>query len=186
MPPAHATSITAAGDISSEPGGHRGDRLTAELIRRWNPRAVLALGDVQYEAGELVNFQQAYDRSWGAFKAKTHPSIGNHEYLGGDGAAGYFYYFGAAAGPRGSELLGRDRPMACCCAELQLRHGARRGMRARVGAMGLAEAGPVRPPDPMHAGVLPRSLPCLNGAAWRQPGAGPPVDSWSPAASTSC
>ena len=103
MPPAAAatTSITAAGDISNAPGGPRHDRLTAALIRRWNPTAVLALGDVQYEAGELVNFQQAYDRSWGAFKAKTHPSVGNHDYLGGDGAAGYFDYFGAAAGPRG-------------------------------------------------------------------------------------
>jgi hypothetical protein len=65
------------------------------------PTAVLALGDVQYEAGELANFQQDYDRSWGAFKAKTSPVIGNHECLGGDGAAGYFDYFGAAAGPRG-------------------------------------------------------------------------------------
>lgn len=102
MPSAAATtSITAAGDISNAPGGPRHDRLTADLIRRWNPTAVLALGDVQYEAGELGNFQQAYDRSWGAFKAKTHPSVGNHEYLGGDGAAGYFDYFGAAAGPRG-------------------------------------------------------------------------------------
>ena len=102
MPPAAATtSIAAAGDISNAPGGPRHDRLTADLIRRWNPTAVLALGDVQYEAGELVNFQQAYDRSWGAFKTKTHPSVGNHEYLGGDGAAGYFDYFGAAAGPRG-------------------------------------------------------------------------------------
>jgi hypothetical protein len=53
---------------------------------------VLALGDVQYEAGELANFQQAYDRSWGAFKAKTYPVVGNHEYLGGDGAAGYGVY----------------------------------------------------------------------------------------------
>ena len=33
--------------------------------------------------------------------ARTRPAIGNHEYLGGDGAAGYFDYFGAAAGPRG-------------------------------------------------------------------------------------
>jgi acid phosphatase type 7 len=99
--PAAAASITAAGDISSPPGGSRGDALTADLIRRWNPTAVLALGDVQYEAGELANFQQAYDRSWGAFKAKTYPVVGNHEYLGGDGAAGYFDYFGAAAGPRG-------------------------------------------------------------------------------------
>ena len=53
------------------------------------------------EAGELASFRSAYDRSWGAFKARTHPAIGNHEYLGGDGAAGYFDYFGAAAGPRG-------------------------------------------------------------------------------------
>ncbi|HJU01292.1 MAG TPA: hypothetical protein VJ966_08810, partial [Actinomycetes bacterium] len=60
MPPAAATtSITAAGDISNAPGGPRHDRLTADLIRRWNPTAVLALGDVQYEAGELGNFQQA-------------------------------------------------------------------------------------------------------------------------------
>ena len=59
MPPAAATtSIAAAGDISNAPGGPRHDRLTAELIRRWNPTAVLALGDVQYEAGELVNFRR--------------------------------------------------------------------------------------------------------------------------------
>ena len=101
LQPAHAQSITAAGDISSPPGGPRGDRRTAALIRRWNPTAVLALGDTQYEAGELASFRSAYDRSWGAFKARTRPAIGNHEYLGGDGAAGYFDYFGAAAGPRG-------------------------------------------------------------------------------------
>ena len=79
----------------------RGDRRTAGLIRRWSPTAVLALGDTQYEAGEPASFRSAYDRSWGAFKARTRPAIGNHEYLGGDGAAGYFDYFGAAAGPRG-------------------------------------------------------------------------------------
>jgi hypothetical protein len=101
MQPANGESITAAGDISSPPGGSRGDLLTADLIRWWSPTAVLALGDVQYEAGELANFHNAYDRSWGAFKAKTHPVVGNHEYLGGDGAAGYFEYFGAAAGPHG-------------------------------------------------------------------------------------
>ena len=99
--PAGAHSITAAGDISSPPGGPRGDRRTADLIRRWSPTAVLALGDTQYEAGELASFRSAYDRSWGAFKARTHPAIGNHEYLSHDGAAGYFDYFGAAAGPRG-------------------------------------------------------------------------------------
>jgi hypothetical protein len=104
LQPAHAPSITAAGDISSPPGGPRGDRRTAGLIRRWSPTAVLALGDTQYEAGELASFRSAYDRSWGAFKARTRPAIGNHEYLGGDGAAGYFDYFGAAAGTGGRSI----------------------------------------------------------------------------------
>jgi hypothetical protein len=98
---AASISITAAGDISNPPGGARGDVLTADLIRRWNPTGVLALGDVQYERGALAEFRGAYDRSWGAYKAKTRPAVGNHEYLGGDGAAGYFDYFGASAGPRG-------------------------------------------------------------------------------------
>jgi hypothetical protein len=99
--PANAESITAAGDISNPPGGFRGDVLTADLIRRWNPTAVLTLGDVQYEQGEFANFQNAYDKSWGVYKAKTHPGIGNHEYLSGNRGAGYFDYFGASAGPRG-------------------------------------------------------------------------------------
>ena len=60
LQPAYAQSITAAGDISSPPGGPRGDRRTASLIRRWNPTAVLALGDTQYEAGELAYFHAPY------------------------------------------------------------------------------------------------------------------------------
>jgi hypothetical protein len=103
VPPAEAAtvSVTAAGDIANPPGGARGDVQTAALIGRWNPTAVLTLGDTQYERGTLAEFQGAYDRSWGAYRAKTRPAIGNHEYAGGSGGAGYFDYFGAAAGPRG-------------------------------------------------------------------------------------
>ena len=59
----------------------------------------------------LAAFLQSYDKSWGIFKPITHPAVGNHEYLtaGGSspstgcdstnaGAAGYYQYFGAAAG----------------------------------------------------------------------------------------
>jgi hypothetical protein len=61
--------------------------------------AVLGLGDLQYEDGTLAKFKASYQLSWGRFKALTRPVVGNHEYLT-PGAAGYFDYFGAAAGDR--------------------------------------------------------------------------------------
>jgi hypothetical protein len=111
--------IAAAGDIACDPGnsnfnGGNGsssscrDKYTSDLMLD-NPSiaAVLPLGDNQYYCGGLASFQASYNLSWGRFKSITHPSVGNHEYLtsGGPGcnaanagAAGYFRYFGAAAG----------------------------------------------------------------------------------------
>src|SRR5215212_660342 len=52
-------------------------------------------------------FLQSYDSGWGRLKSISHPVVGNHEYLTSDGtdctsynegAAGYFRYFGSAAG----------------------------------------------------------------------------------------
>jgi hypothetical protein len=57
----------------------------------------LALGDLQYESGELANFQGAYDASYGRIKSITKPTPGNHEYAT-TGASGYYTYFGALAG----------------------------------------------------------------------------------------
>lgn len=70
---------------------------TAELIEKADVNAVLALGDLQYPAGALSDFNASYDRTWGAFRAKTYPVPGNHEYRT-PGAAGYFAYFGPRAG----------------------------------------------------------------------------------------
>ena len=71
---------------------------TAAAIESMKPAAVLALGDLQYERGELDGFRQSYAASWGSFKAITHPAAGNHEY-GTGRAPGYYAYWGAAAGP---------------------------------------------------------------------------------------
>ena len=69
--------------------------------------AVLALGDNQYYCAGYRAFMQSYDLSWGRVKAITRPAVGNHEYLttngtdcdsANEGAAGYFQYFGSAAG----------------------------------------------------------------------------------------
>src|SRR5689334_8040412 len=42
-------------------------------------QAVLDLGDNQYYCGSYQAFLGSYDKSWGAFKAITHPAVGNHE-----------------------------------------------------------------------------------------------------------
>lgn len=82
---------------------------TAIVITQMNPTAVMTLGDNQYDNGALTDFQNFYNPSWGVFKSKTHPIIGNHE--GGEGGsnAGYFDYFngvGAATGPAGDRSKG--------------------------------------------------------------------------------
>jgi hypothetical protein len=58
---------------------------------------VLVLGDLQYNNGELANFNAYYNPTWGRFKAITYPTPGNHEY-NTPNAAGYYAYFGARAG----------------------------------------------------------------------------------------
>lgn len=98
--------IAAAGDIVCAPNTAAqsenqkrscGDGLTAALLRGGRYEAVLALGDNQYEAGQLANYRSAYARSWGRFRSITHPVPGNHEY-GTSSAAGYYRYFGVRAG----------------------------------------------------------------------------------------
>jgi calcineurin-like phosphoesterase family protein len=94
--------IAAAGDIacgstsSSSSSCHY--QATSDLLVGRDLDAVLPLGDLQYERGALDAFQRFYDPTWGRVKSITKPTPGNHEY-GTSGAAGYFGYFGAAAGP---------------------------------------------------------------------------------------
>lgn len=87
--PGSGVVIAAAGDIATA-GGHQG--ATAAVVKTVNPQYVLTLGDNAYPDGTLDQFNTHYDPTWGAFKSKTMPSPGNHEYHT-PGAAGYFSYF---------------------------------------------------------------------------------------------
>ena len=58
---------------------------------------VFTAGDNVYESGTAAEFTNCYGPTWGRHKARTKPSVGNHEYHT-SGASGYFGYFGAAAG----------------------------------------------------------------------------------------
>lgn len=100
--------IGASGDIACDPtnSGFNGGSgttyrckmmATSDLLVNAGVTGVLPLGDNQYEDGSLANYEQSYDPTWGRLKAITYPIVGNHEYLTAS-AAGYFAYFGTAAG----------------------------------------------------------------------------------------
>jgi hypothetical protein len=90
--PAH---LVGAGDIGAcdLPGA----RLTALLLDEL-PGTVFTAGDNAYPNGTASQFTRCYDPYWGRHKARTRPTPGNHDYRV-PGAASYFAYFGAAAGP---------------------------------------------------------------------------------------
>jgi len=95
-PPPH-TSVVAAGDIAG--CWWRSDEATARLLDHIGG-VVMPLGDDVYSAGTAAQFRDCYGPTWGRHKARTRPTIGNHDYRTGHGAP-YFAYFGAAAGPAG-------------------------------------------------------------------------------------
>ncbi|MEZ5092405.1 metallophosphoesterase [Nocardioides sp.] len=90
--------VVVVGDIACRPGPKPTKTTcrhaaTAKLAAKIKPKRVLAVGDLQYEKGELANFQQSYDPTWGKLKRITRPIPGNHEYNTTD-ASGYYTYFG--------------------------------------------------------------------------------------------
>lgn len=117
--------IAAAGDIACDPASRNfadgaggltscKQMATSDLLVDSGLSAVFPLGDLQYHCGSGPALAESYDPSWGRVKEITHPVVGNHEYLdeqatdsaetstGCDAsnrdAAGYFNYFGPAAG----------------------------------------------------------------------------------------
>lgn len=87
--------LVGAGDIA-DCKALSGAAKTAVLLDRIDG-TVFTLGDTAYNKGTPTEFQNCYAPTWGRHKARTRPAVGNHEY-GTSKAAGYFSYFGAAAG----------------------------------------------------------------------------------------
>lgn len=87
--------LLAAGDIA-DCAGAADD--TGRLLRR-HDGVVAPLGDLAYPDGSAARFADCYDPTWGHARDRTRPAQGNHDVLT-PGAAGYFGYFGGAAGPQ--------------------------------------------------------------------------------------
>ena len=96
--------LLLAGDIGD--CQRNGDNETADLLDTMDG-IVVPLGDIAYLNGTPTDYTNCYEPSWGRHKARTRPVPGNHDYNCQPGqnlpgcdtpAAGYFGYFGAAAG----------------------------------------------------------------------------------------
>lgn len=116
--PSGAVTVVAAGDIACDPrSGHFNhgqgtanwcrQAATADLAAKQDAKYVILIGDTQYEDGRRAAYDQSFDKSWGRFRDRWIPAIGNHEYHTA-GAAGYFDYFGAAAGDPKQGWYSRD------------------------------------------------------------------------------
>ncbi|MGA7625339.1 MAG: metallophosphoesterase [Candidatus Acidiferrales bacterium] len=87
--------LVGAGDIA-DCADLSGAEATAKLLDQI-PGTVFTAGDNAYEEGTAEQFAKCYGPTWGRERARTRPSVGNHEFHSG-GATPYFDYFGAAAG----------------------------------------------------------------------------------------
>jgi acid phosphatase type 7 len=111
--PTPSAMVVAVGDIAcgqDTPHAPCRDDSVARLTEALHPDAVLLLGDIQYECGELFDYEAFFETYWGSLKPILHPVAGHHEYQVDDepdepcfglpeGAPGYWSYFGSAATP---------------------------------------------------------------------------------------
>jgi acid phosphatase type 7 len=97
--------LVGAGDIAE--CGLPGDDLTANLLARFPGATFFTAGDNVYPSGTARQFKNCFNPTWGRYKERIRPAIGNHEYVT-PGARGYFDYFGAAAGMPGQGWYSYD------------------------------------------------------------------------------
>ncbi|MFF4423465.1 discoidin domain-containing protein [Streptomyces sp. NPDC001549] len=111
-PPGGSFTVVAAGDIAAQctaSDSGCAHPKTAALAQRIDPKFYLTMGDNQYDDARLSDYRAYYDKSWGAFKARTRPVPGNHETYDPAGPlAGYKSYFGSIAFPQGKSYYSFD------------------------------------------------------------------------------
>jgi acid phosphatase type 7 len=89
-------TVMAAGDVAACLGG---ELMTARLLQN-TTGPILVLGDAAYESKANPNpYESCFDLSWGTYKARVRPVIGNHDFQP-HMLRKYFDYFGEAAGPQ--------------------------------------------------------------------------------------
>lgn len=96
--------LLAMGDIASCASTH--DEAVAAVAAQLTGTIAL-LGDTVYPDGSSADYASCFDPAWGPLLDRIRPVPGNHEYQTTD-AAGYFGYFGTAAGTPGEGWYSYD------------------------------------------------------------------------------
>lgn len=96
--------LVGAGDIAD--CSSNGDEATAALIQNI-PGTVFTAGDNVYPSGTLDEYKRCYEPSWGRFRDRTKPAIGNHDFLSGKGKDAHTY-FGEGFGKPGESYYSYD------------------------------------------------------------------------------
>ena len=104
--PAPGTVLIGAGDICVA-GNVATAQKTAALVSARPTALVFTLGDNSNESGTADQYATCYGSTWGAFRSRTRPTIGNHDVLTSHSAP-YYAYFGSAAGPSGKGYYSYD------------------------------------------------------------------------------
>ncbi|MBE0699349.1 MAG: metallophosphoesterase, partial [Anaerolineaceae bacterium] len=99
--------LIGAGDIAYCGEEHQDDDATAKVIQRYPDAAVFTAGDNQQDDGGWGKYDDCYGPSWGVFKSRTRPSMGNHD-NNTEAGAPFYAYFGAAAGEPGKGYYSYD------------------------------------------------------------------------------
>ena len=102
---ARTVTVVGAGDIAG--CDFKQDRKTARLLGTI-PGTVFTLGDSAYPDATRAPFRDCYDPTWGKYKKRTRPAVGDQEYAM-SGAKPYFNYFGWRAGKPGRGYYSYDR-----------------------------------------------------------------------------
>ena len=96
--------LIGAGDIAAA-SSH--DQATADIINDYPDAVVFTTGDNAYPDGSADDFEEFYRQTWGGFKDRTRPAIGNHD-ARTPGASAYFAFFGDNAGTPGEGWYSYD------------------------------------------------------------------------------
>ena len=100
--------ILAAGDNTKCGGGTPsptgGAMITSNMLLN-DPGLIFTLGDNSNDTGTAADYENCYEPTWGQFKNRTHPVMGNHDQIANSQGGPYFAYFYGMTGSYGHYSL---------------------------------------------------------------------------------
>jgi len=98
--------LIGAGDIAE--CTHQNYKITGDMLEQFPGATIFTTGDNSDGYDPEMAYKLCFDPTWGRFKDRIHPAMGNHDYDDMDRPGEYFDHFGAAAGEPGKGWYSYD------------------------------------------------------------------------------